>query len=200
MELIIDKANYTFVTGLGGFGTITFAGLGFTLELANIIEIQNITDGRRPEVYDDTKVGFGGTLAGSILTLETVTTGMDSSDDLQIKVLLTEDQAVSLFGTSGGGGGGGINTVTFGARTPVNVTDVSTEVIPANAARKGAIINNEDGNDCWISFGDDPVAEEDLKLAKKGSLIISGDLNTTQVINAICKGGKSTLLTYQEGT
>lgn len=88
----------------------------------------------------------------------------------------------------------------FGLRTTVNVTDVSTLVVPANAARKGVIISNDDGKDCWIAFGDVPVVDESIKIKKKETLIIDNTLVTGDVINAICKAGQTTNLTYQEAT
>lgn len=193
MNLILDSTQYVFAPAGSGAGTITFSNTSFLIELSQIVKIIN-TVGERSEVYDDEKINFGGSMAGQVLTLESNTAGMNAGDDLQIDILLTEPQSVSLFGTGGGG------PMVFAAIIQEAVTDVSTEVVPANVNRKGVIISNNNDKDCWIAFGDDPVAEENVRLKKNETLVMSNGLVTTQAINAICKAGQSTTLSYQEAT
>ena len=88
----------------------------------------------------------------------------------------------------------------FGAKTTVAVTDVSTSVVPANPDRVGLIFSNSDtGKDCWVAInGQDPIAEQGLKVAKGATLLVDTSLPITGEIKAICKNAQSTDITFQE--
>ncbi len=102
MQLILSDTQYVFDPLAG---TVTFQNLGFSgFEIENIVRILNVEEGKRRVLYsaeNETPQGFkhGGTLAGLVLTLEVNTSGLGAGDDLQINIILTESQAVNLFGT-----------------------------------------------------------------------------------------------------
>lgn len=96
----------------------------------------------------------------------------------------------------------GDGILVYAAPVTVVVTDESTEVIPANALRKGAAFFNDSGgtgNIAWFTAGHPAVVNQTLELAKGGAFFIEPSSGiTTQAINAICATGKTTNITYQE--
>jgi len=93
-----------------------------------------------------------------------------------------------------------IDPITFGPRTTVAVSDVSTSVVAANANRKGLLFSNDDtGKDCWIAVGgQDPVADVDFKVEKGATLLVDTSLPITGEIKAICRNAQTTNITFQE--
>lgn len=113
MEVILKKSQYVFTPSSPNNGTIEIVGVSISLELQNFVQIINVTDDRRSLVYDDTKIKFGARWDGvDTLTLQTNTTGMKFDDDLQIRILLTEEQVIDLF--NGGGGSSVIGSNSLG--------------------------------------------------------------------------------------
>lgn len=90
----------------------------------------------------------------------------------------------------------------FGPRTEVAVDDTSTSVVPENLNRTGLLFHNiKSGEDCWVALeGEDPVAEEDLKVKKDSTFFVDDSLPITGEIKAICKNAKNTTIIYQEAT
>lgn len=91
----------------------------------------------------------------------------------------------------------------WGAPVTVNVTDSSTEIVPANANRRGVIVSNGSGggtNDMWISVGGTPVVDRSFEMKKGDSVTDAAIGNSTQAINGICDSGDTTPVTYQEAT
>ena len=87
---------------------------------------------------------------------------------------------------------------TFGSITTVTAGDTSTAIFSTNTNRKGVIIANEAGENCWLAFGTPAEVEKGIKLKKNAVFIMDSLLLTGQAINAICKSGKSTDLHSQE--
>lgn len=103
-------------------------------------------------------------------------------------------------GEDGGGGGAGVSP-TWGARVQITVDDTGTEEIPANLNRVAVRISNSDDEECFFTFGDFlPVEKEDIQLKKKISVIFPLSEVGTGKLRFVTKGGKTTVVTYQEAT
>lgn len=73
----------------------------------------------------------------------------------------------------------------------VNVTNGSTEVVPANPARQWVAVVNASDTDMWVAVDADAVLNAGIFLAAKGGVLVvsrNGDMFSNGPINAIHGG------------
>jgi len=79
------------------------------------------------------------------------------------------------------------------------VTDVNTEIIPANSDRTSAIVTNVGKHDVWAACDADAIFGEGILLTRNGgSMVIDSTTFTEGPITGICAAGKSSDVTYHE--
>ena len=95
MKTLLDSDcgySYVFVPGTAGVGTITISGLSKPLTLEQILVITNVTDGII--IYNFAEPGKTGSVANNIITLNSDTSSMSSSDILQIFIDICDPDAI----------------------------------------------------------------------------------------------------------
>jgi len=79
--------------------------------------------------------------------------------------------------------------------TNVSVTNSSTEIIDANAARKWLILTNIGNRDVFVASGQTALVDKGALLGKGGGSIILDSSNmATEAINGIVSGGSATVM------
>lgn len=133
MGRVVNKADYTFNKVAK---TITFSSAYTGIELSQIQLITDVTN--TTIIYQFNKTGYGGTLAGLVLTLayNTNTVAFNNADDLMIIINESQDNTQLYSGTLS----------TTGASTAVLTTDQQTISIQISGTWEG-VINVEGSND-----------------------------------------------------
>lgn len=81
----------------------------------------------------------------------------------------------------------------------VNITNISTEIIPLNLSRRWCYVSNIGNKDVYMSFGNLAIAKKGIFLKKKGgSLLMGFDTVPIDALNGITKSGLS-IVTFQWG-
>ena len=97
--------------------------------------------------------------------------------------------------------GAPINTGTGQVPGTTTVTDVSTEIIPANPNRVALVMINVGNNDVWFAYDEDAVLGEGPFLGRSGgSTALDSTFLSTGPVNGICRPGKTSDITFQEYT
>ena len=79
--------------------------------------------------------------------------------------------------------------------TNVSVTNSSTEIIDANAARKWCIITNIGNQDVFLAAGQTALVDKGALLGKRGGAIVLDASNmSTEAINGIVSSGTATVM------
>ena len=79
------------------------------------------------------------------------------------------------------------------------VTDVDTEILPANTERSSAMLTNVGKQDVWVSCDATAVLKEGLFLGRSGGvLVIDQTAFTEGSIRGICNTGLESEVTFQE--
>jgi len=95
MKTLLDSDcgySYVFAPGTSGVGTIALSGINKQITLEQILVITNVTDGII--IYNFAEPGKTGSVANNIITLNTDTSSMSSSDILQIFIDICDPDAI----------------------------------------------------------------------------------------------------------
>lgn len=95
---------------------------------------------------------------------------------------------------------GGTSAVSTTASAPdtATVTDTTSEILPANTDRKGAVIVNDSNLTIYLSFEVDAIVGSGIRLNSAGGVFTMDAFTfTTQAINAIAASGSNNI-TIQE--
>lgn len=147
MGRVVNTADYTFNKTAK---TITFSSKYTGIELAQIQLITDVTNST--VIYQFNKVGYGGTLAGLVLTLayDTTGAGFNNTDNLMIIVNETQDNTVLYSGTL-------TNT---GSISGVDTTDFQTVSIQVSGSWEGIVmVEGSNDNSYYIPLMTYPINE-----------------------------------------
>lgn len=123
------------------------------------------------------------TLVGTVSTITNVVHIDDNAGSITVDGALTASPASgSLTNRSG------------------NATNVSSQVMAANASRKYMLIQNSSGVSLWIDFGVAAVtAPPSIEIKANGVFTMEGSFISTQAVNIIKSAAASTAYTAKEG-
>lgn len=147
MGRVVNTADYTFNKTAK---TITFSSKYTGIELAQIQLITDVTNST--VIYQFNKTGYGGTLAGLVLTLayDTTGAGFNNTDNLMIIVNESQDNTVLYSGTLS-------NT---GSISGFDTTDFQTVSIQVSGSWEGIVmVEGSNDNSYYVPLMTYPINE-----------------------------------------